>query len=77
MPCSHYTHLLEALRSLILYPNLHIAGVAVFHVFQSEITRAAMKAEANERLLTLSTPKPRNEGPFREPEWEVRINRAI
>lgn len=30
-----------------------------------------MKAEANERLLTLSTPKPRNDGPFREPEWEV------
>lgn len=41
--------------------------------FQSEITRAAMKAEANERLLTLSTPKPRNEGPFRTPEWEVSL----
>ncbi|KAH3706712.1 hypothetical protein DPMN_066100 [Dreissena polymorpha] len=38
---------------------------------QTPIPPSALKAEATERLLTLSTPKPRNEGPFREPDWEV------
>ena len=33
-----------------------------------------MKGEANDRLLMLSTPKPRNEGQFRGPEWEVRLH---
>ncbi|XP_052773156.1 testicular haploid expressed gene protein-like isoform X2 [Mya arenaria] len=38
---------------------------------QTTIPHAALKAEATERLLTLSTPKPRPDGPFREPDWEV------
>lgn len=38
---------------------------------KTPISQAALKAEASERILTLSTPKPRDEGPFREPTWGV------
>ncbi|XP_045189447.2 testicular haploid expressed gene protein-like isoform X3 [Mercenaria mercenaria] len=38
---------------------------------KTPISHAAMKAEASERILSLSTPKPRDEGPFREPKWGV------
>lgn len=35
------------------------------------ISPTALKAMASERIQHLSTPKPRNEGPFRYPEWDV------
>lgn len=38
---------------------------------QTPISHAAMKAEASERIMSLSTPKPRDDGPFREPKWGV------
>ena len=38
---------------------------------QTQIPPSALKSSASERLLYLSTPKERPEGPFRSPAWEV------